>query len=134
MNYMMSELQGIERDQIEKLHRAGIEDTDGMLRLWADVPKRKALVEKTGMTLGRLAELEAMARLARVKNVGPKYVGVLLAAGIDGPQRLFDHTPEALVKRLLEVAVEKNLTSRVPTLEQVRPWYPEPNPVIATVK
>jgi hypothetical protein len=54
--------------------------------------------------------------------------------GIDGPQQLFDHTPEALVKRLLEVAVEKNLTSRVPTLEQVRPWYPEPNPVIATVK
>lgn len=134
MNYMMRELQGIEPDQIERLHSAGIEDTDGMLRLWADVPKRKALVEKTGMTLGRLAELEAMSRLARVKNVGPKYVGVLLAAGIDGPQRLFDHTPEALVKRLLEVAVEKNLTSRVPTLEQVRPWYPEPNPVIATVK
>jgi hypothetical protein len=134
MNYMMSELQGIEPDQIEKLRKAGIVDTDGMLRLWADVPKRKELAEKTGMTLGRLAELEAMSRLARVKNVGPKYVGMLLAAGIDGPQQLFDHTPEALVKRLLEVAVEKNLTSRVPTLEQVRPWYPEPNPVIATVK
>lgn len=134
MNYRVSELQGIEPAEIETLRKAGIEDTDGMLRVWADAPKRKALVEKTDLSLGRLTELEAMSRLARVKNVGPKYVGVLLAAGIDGPQRLFDHTPEALVKRLLEVAVEKNLTSRVPTLEQIRPWYPEPNPVIATVK
>ncbi|HSQ60821.1 MAG TPA: DUF4332 domain-containing protein [Acidobacteriota bacterium] len=134
MTYPMRELQWIQPEEAERLRRAGIESTDDMLRLWADAPKRAGLAEKAGLPVGRLAELEAMSRLARVKNVGPKYVGMLLAAGIDGPNRLFDHTAEALVKRLLEMAVEKKLMSRVPTVDEVRPWYPEPNPVIATVK
>jgi len=41
-----------------------------------------------------------MARVARVNNVGPKYVEVLMAAGIDGPKSLFEFTPETLLKRL----------------------------------
>jgi hypothetical protein len=134
MTYKMSEFQGIEPGHVEKLREAGIENTDDMMRVWADQPKRTALMEKTGMSLENFTSMAAMSRLARVKNVGPNYVGVLMAAGIDGPKSLFEHTPEALVKRLGEVAAEKKLTSPVPTLEQVGPWYSDSKPVAAGAK
>jgi uncharacterized protein DUF4332 len=133
MTYKMSEFEGIEPAHVEKLREAGIENTDDMMRVWADQPKRAALMEKTGMSLELFTRMAAMSRLARVKNVGPNYVAVLMAAGIDGPKSLFEHTPEALVKRLGEVAVEKKITSPVPTLEQVGPWYSDVKPVAAGV-
>ncbi len=132
MTYKMSEFQNIEPGQVEKLREAGIENTDDMMRVWADQPKRAALVEKTGIALDRFTDLASMARLARVKNVGPMYVSVLLAAGIDGPKSLFEHTPVTLLKRLGEVVAEKKLTSPVPTLEQVNPWYADQKQVVAS--
>lgn len=134
MTYKMSEFQGINPGQVEKLREAGIENSDDMMRVWADEPKRTALATQTGIALDHFTDLASMSRLARVKNVGPKYVGVLVAAGIDGPRTLFEHTPESLVKRLGEVATERNLTSPVPTLEQVSPWYADRTPVAAAAK
>src|SRR6185295_8961032 len=131
MTYKMSEFQGINPEQIEKLRGAGIENSDDMMRIWADQPKRAALLTQTGIALDHFTDLASMSRLARVKNVGPKYVGVLVAAGIDGPRSLFEHTPESLIKRLGEVAAEKNLTGPMPTLEQVSPWYVDQKPVAA---
>ena len=134
MTYKMSEFQGISPGQVEKLREAGIENSDDMMRVWADQSNRTALLQKTGIALDHFTDLASMSRLARVKNVGPRFVGVLLAAGIDGPQSLFEHTPESLVKRLGEVAMEKNLTSPVPTLEQVSPWYSDQKYASAAAK
>lgn len=133
MTYKMSDFQDIDPGHVVKLREAGIESTDDLMRLWADSPKRAELAEKSGIDLDRFTNLASMARLARVKNVGPKFVGVLMAAGIDGPKSLFEHTPEALVKRLGEVAAEKKLNSPVPTLEDVAPWFNDPKPVAAVV-
>jgi hypothetical protein len=133
MTYKMNEFQGLNPAQIEKLREAGIENSDDMMRVWAQ-PNRTALAQRTGIALDHFTDLASMSRLARVKNVGPKFVGLLLAAGIDGPKSLFEHTPESLVKRLGEVAMEKNLTSPVPTLEQVGPWYADQNSVSAAAK
>ena len=133
MAYKMSEFQGLNPAQIEKLREAGIENSDDMMRIWAQ-PNRTALLAQTGIGLDHFTDLASMSRLARVKNVGPKFVGVLLAAGIDGPKSLFKHTPESLVKRLGEVAMEKNLTGPVPTLEQVGPWYADQQSISAAAE
>ena len=133
MTYKMSEFQSIDPGHVVKLREAGIENTDDMMRVWADQPKRSAMIEKSGIALEQFTNIASMSRLARVKNVGPKYVGVLLAAGIDGPKSLFEHTPEALVKRLGEVVAEKKLTSPVPTLDQVSPWFADLKPVAAAI-
>lgn len=133
MTYKMSEFQSIDPGHVVKLREAGIESTDDMMRIWADQPKRAALVESTGISLEQFTNIASMSRLARVKNVGPTYVAVLMAAGIDGPKSLFEHTPEALVKRLISVVAEKNLTSPVPTLEVVSTWYSAPKPAVAGV-
>jgi hypothetical protein len=129
MTYKFSEFPGIDSSHVTKLREVGIESTDDMMRLWADEPKRGSLVEKTGINLEQFAKLAAMARLARVKNVGTKYVAVLLAAGIDGPKSLFEYTPESLVKRLAEVKAEKKLTVDAPGLPEISGWFTDVRPV-----
>jgi hypothetical protein len=131
MTYKFSEFPGIDQSHVTKLREVGIESTDDMMRLWADEPKRGSLVEKTGINLEQFAKLAAMARLARVKNVGTKYVAVLLAAGIDGPKSLFEYTPESLVKRLAEVKAEKKLTVDAPGLPDISGWFTDVKPVVA---
>jgi hypothetical protein len=131
MTYKFSEFPGIDQSHVTKLREVGIESTDDMMRLWADEPKRGSLVEKTGITLEQLARYASMARLARVKNVGTKYVAVLLAAGIDGPKSLFEYTPESLVKRLAEVKAEKKLTVDAPGLPDISGWFTDVKPVVA---
>lgn len=126
--HKMNEFTGIDPNFVTKLREAGIEDTDDMMRLWADQPKRESLVASTGINMEQFTKFVSMARLARVKNVGPKYVDVLLAAGIDGPKSLFEFTPEALAKRLGEVKVEKNLTSPVPPLAEISNWFMDVKP------
>lgn len=121
--YKFSEFVGIDQDDVTKLHKAAIENTDDMMRIWGDELKRPSLVETTGITLNQFAKLVSMARLARIKNVGPKYVDVLLAAGIDGPKSLFEYTPESLVKRLDEVKAEKKLKAAVPSLPEIEDWF-----------
>lgn len=131
MTYKFSEFPGIDQTHVTKLREVGIESTDDMMRSWADEPKRGSLVEKTGISLEQFAKLASMARLARVKNVGTKYVAVLLAAGIDGPKSLFEYTPESLVKRLAEVKAEKKLTVDAPELPEVSGWFTDVRPVAA---
>jgi len=101
-----------------------------MMRLWGDELQRPSLVEKTGITLNQFAKLVSMARLARVKNVGPKHVELLLAAGIDGPKSLFEYTPESLLKRLEEVRTDKKLTAQVPALPEIENWFTGAKPSV----
>ena len=131
MTYKFSEFPGIDHNHVTKLRGVGIETTDDMMRIWADELKRPSLVEKTGISLEQFAKLASMARLARVNNVGTKYVAALLAAGIDGPKSLFEYTPESLVKRLGEVRDEKKLTVDVPQLSDVAGWFTDVRPMAA---
>jgi hypothetical protein len=130
MIYKMSEFTGIDQKHLPKLHEAGIENSDDVMRLWADKTKRESLVQQTGINMEQFAQIVSMARLARVKNVGPKYVDLLLAAGIDGPKSLFEFEPESLMKRLAGVKAEKNVTGPVPPLAEIQTWFTEGKPVV----
>jgi len=124
----MSEFTGIGQNHITRLRENGIESTDDLLRLWADQPNRETLATKTGIDMKQFAGFASMARLARVKNVGPKYVEGLTAIGVDGPKSLFEYTPESLMKRLSEVTADKKLTSPMPTLAEVETWFADAKP------
>lgn len=131
MSHRMNEFTAIDLAHVTKMREAGIENTDDMMRLWADQTKRPSLMEKTGFSEEQFTRFVSMSRLARVKHVGPKYVEVLLAAGIDGPKSLFEFEPVALAKRLGEVKLEKNLTGPVPPLTEIETWFKEPTPSTA---
>ncbi len=123
MSLKMSEFHGIDPKDIAKLSGAGIENTDDLMKIWADKEKRAGLAASTGIPEERFLKFAAMARLGRVKGMDLKHLDALVAAGIDGPKGLFRHTPETLAKHLGELAAEKKLTGSVPTLAEIGPWF-----------
>lgn len=128
MSLKMSEFPGIDPNHVATLHTAGIDDTDALMKIWSDKEKRAALEASTGLSEEIFMKFAAMARLGRVKGMDLKNLDVLVAAGIDGPKRLFGYTPETLVKHLGEVVAEKKLTGKVPTLEEITLWFANPKP------
>lgn len=128
MSLKMSEFHGIDPNHVEKLRGAGIENTDDLMKLWSDKEKRADLVASTGIAEEGFMKFAAMARLGRVKGMALQHLDVLVAAGIDGPKRLFSHTPDSLVKHLKDVAAEKKLTAPMPTHDEIVAWFANPKP------
>jgi hypothetical protein len=124
----MSEFPSIDPNHVTKLRAAGIENTDDLMKVWSDKEKRAGLVTSTGIAEEEYMKFAGMARLSRVKEMGMQHLPILVAAGIDGPKRLFTYTAETLVKHLNDVAAEKKLTQPVPTVAEVAPWFMHPKP------
>jgi hypothetical protein len=131
LNYKMSDLKGIDESQVALLRQGGIENTDEMMRLWNDQPKRTEITNSTGLTEEQLTRLASMARVARLKGVGPKYAGLLVAAGVRGRKSLATFTPETLVKHLGDVTAAKSLSGPTPSLDEVGTWFAELKPAPA---
>jgi cold shock CspA family protein len=60
--------------------------------------------------------------LGGLDGVGPKYLELLHAAGINSVQMLSSEAPSDLFDRLSTVNLEKSITKRPPTLENVKAW------------
>ena len=123
MNYKMSDLKGIDESQVAQLRQGGVENTDEMMRVWNEQPKRLALTNSTGLTEEQLMRLASMARVARLKGVGPKYADLLVTAGVRGRKSLATFTPETLVKHLGDVTAAKSLAGPTPSLVEVGAWF-----------
>ena len=60
--------------------------------------------------------------LTNLDGVGPKYLELLEAAGIESVNSLSENTPEELLANLLSVNEAKEITKRPPTLHLVEKW------------
>jgi len=128
MSLKMSEFHGIDPAHVTSLAAAGIENTDDLMKIWSDKGQRAALAARTGISEENFMRFAAMARLGRVKGMSLQSLDVLVAAGIDGPKRLFSYTQEALVKHLAQMAAEKKVTGTLPTAEEIAAWFANPRP------
>ena len=132
MNYKLSNLKGIDQDQVEQLRRLHIETTSDLMDVWNDPARMTTVAAGAGITDEQLRALVSMARMARMKGVGPKYVGLLVAAGVIGRRSLSKHTPETLVKHLGEVSAAADMKGPMPTLGEVQEWFRELKPIGAS--
>ena len=129
MNYKLSDLNGIDQNHVEKLRESGIETTNDLMYVWNDLAQRIRVANSAGISEQQLTNLISMARMARMKGVGPKYVWLLVTAGVIGRRSLSQHTPQTLVKRLAEVSAATNHKGPVPTLVEVGTWFAELKPI-----
>ena len=132
MTYKMSDLKGIDENQLAQLRQGGVENTDEMMTLWNDPARRLSLTTSTGLTDEQLTRLASMARVARLKGVGPKYADLLVTAGVRGHKSLATYTPETLVRRLGDVRAGRSLPGPLPTLAEVGAWFAQLKPAVAS--
>ena len=128
MSLKMSEFHGIDPAHVTALGAAGIENTDDLMKIWSDKGQRAGLAARTGISEEHFMKFAAMARLGRVKGMSLQNLDFLVAAGIDGPKRLFSYSAEALGKFLGQMAAEKKLTGTPPTTEEIAAWFANPRP------
>ena len=65
---------------------------------------------------------DAGSDLGELSGVGPKYLELLKAAGIESVESITEYAPEVLLANLLAVNEAQGITKRPPTLPLVKEW------------
>jgi len=118
----VADIEGIGPAYAEKLDKAGVKTTDGLLKAGATAKGRKDLAAASGLTEAKILEWVNRADLYRIKGVGSEYSDLLEVAGVDTVKELAQRKPENLLDAMTKVNAEKNLVRRLPTLDAVKDW------------
>jgi predicted flap endonuclease-1-like 5' DNA nuclease len=115
-------IEGIGPANADKLKGVGIRTVEKLLEMGASKKGRDELAEKAGISGKLILTWVNSADLFRVQGVGGQYAELLHAAGVDSVPELAQRKAENLHQKMTQINAEKNLTRRVPTLEQVAGW------------
>jgi uncharacterized membrane protein len=112
----------LSEDEANTLYEAGVHKPSVLMEVAATPVGRAALVEETG--LSRESVLHAVKRvdLMRVRGVGVKYAGLLLAAGVDTVPELAQRIPAHLRSKMGEVNAAEALVGELPAETTVAGW------------
>ena len=122
MSYKIDEIEGIGPAYREKLHAAGINNTDDLLTQCAKPTGRKQIAESTGLSEKHILNWTNMADLMRVSGIGRQYAELLEASGVDTIKELRHRNAENLAVKMAEVNTEKNLANATPAQTIIEGW------------
>ncbi len=118
----LEDVEGIGTKYAEKLHEAGIANTDQFLSAAATPKGRKELAEKSNISEKLILEWENHLDLFRIKGVASEYADLLEEAGVDTVVELAQRNPANLYQKLVEINEAKKLVRKMPVLSQVEDW------------
>jgi predicted flap endonuclease-1-like 5' DNA nuclease len=116
------DIEGVGRVNAQKLKKAGVRSTQGLLKAGATPAGRKKVVQKSGLSHGKILRWVNHVDLFRIKGVASEYSELLEAAGVDSVRELAQRKPPALVAKMTEVNARKKLVRRLPTISMVSRW------------
>ncbi len=119
MSYPIHEIQGIGPNYASKLLGIGINTVAKLLEDGASRTGRLKLTETTGIPESLILTWVNHADLMRINGIGDQFAELLEAAGVDTVKELRNRVPENLHARVTEVNAVKNLSGRVPTLNEL---------------
>lgn len=132
--YKIEDVEGIGPAYGEKLRKAGIEDTDQLLKAGKTKKGRTELAAKTEISETLILKWVNMVDLYRIKGVGSEFSELLEAAGVDTVKELKNRVPANLTQKIAEVNNQKKLTRRVPTESVVSDWIEQAKKLPAMVE
>lgn len=118
----VADIEGIGPAFAEKLDKAGVKTTDGLLKAGATAKGRKDVAAASGIAEAKILEWVNRADLYRIKGVGSEYSDLLEVAGVDTVKELAQRNPENLLDAMTKTNAEKKLVRRLPTLDEVKDW------------
>ncbi|WP_343304229.1 DUF4332 domain-containing protein [Chitinophaga niabensis] len=119
MSYPIHEIQGIGPNYASKLLGVGINTVEKLLEDGATRTGRLKLTETTGIPESLILTWVNHADLMRINGIGDQFAELLEAAGVDTVKELRTRVPENLHAKVTEVNALKNLSGRVPTLNEL---------------
>lgn len=125
MSYPIQEIQGIGPNYASKLLGIGINTVEKLLEDGGRKAGRTRLSETTGIPEPLILKWVNHADLMRVKGIGGQFAELLEAAGVDTVKELRNRVPENLHQRVIDINDTKNLSGRVPTLNELKEMIEE---------
>ena len=119
MSYKIEEIEGIGVAYAEKLRALGVKTTDALLEKGATRKGRAELAEASGITEKLILKWTNHADLFRVKGVAGQFAELLEASGVDTVKEFRNRVAANLHVKMTEVNEAKNLTNRIPSVEQL---------------
>lgn len=118
----VSDIKGINEEDITKLEASGIKSVDAYLKACETKKSRKEMADKTSIDEKLILHWANRADLSRIKGVSTQYGDLLECAGVDTVPELAQRNAENLQIKMAELNKEKNLVQKVPTTTQVQDW------------
>jgi predicted flap endonuclease-1-like 5' DNA nuclease len=119
MSYKIEEIEGVGAVYAEKLRALGIKTTDDLLEKGATKKGRASLEETTGISEKLILRWTNHADLFRIKGVAGQFSELLEASGVDTVKEFRNRVAANLHAKMVEVNEAKNLTNRVPSVDQL---------------
>jgi predicted flap endonuclease-1-like 5' DNA nuclease/predicted nucleic acid-binding Zn-ribbon protein len=119
------EIEGIGDFYYSKFAAIGMTTQAQLIAQGATQKGRAEIAEKTGIPEKLILRWVNHVDLIRINGVGPQFAELLEAAGVDTVPELAQRNAQNLVQKMTEVNEARNLTGRVPTLNEVTAWIAE---------
>ena len=116
------DVEGIGKKYAEQLTKAGISNTEALLKAGATPKGRKEIAAKSGIGDALILEWVNHVDLYRIKGVGSEYSDLLEAAGVDTIPELAQRNASNLIQKIVAVNHEKKLVRKLPVESQVADW------------
>jgi predicted flap endonuclease-1-like 5' DNA nuclease len=126
-------IEGIGPVMAEKLLKAGIKTTEGLLKAGGDKTSRKKIADAADIDEKKILRWVNMADLFRIKGVAEEYSDLLEAAGVDTVKELATRKPDNLHAKMVEVNADKKLVRQLPTPKKVASWVAQAKELVPAV-
>ncbi len=105
-----------------KLHESGVDEAEELQTKAATVEGRKELAKAADVDHVMVQDWAHSIDLSRVRGLGPKYLALLNAAGIETVDELAEYDADDLAGLLLTVNEEDHLVGHMPSADSVAYW------------
>jgi predicted RecB family nuclease len=122
MTYSITQIEGLDLDEIKMLKSLGIRTTERLLEAAKDAKGRKILAKKTGIDGKRLLECANACDHLRIKGMGKGYVVLLREVGVSTVRELQFRNPASLAKKMAEANKKRKLVRFLPPEKLVQRW------------
>jgi predicted flap endonuclease-1-like 5' DNA nuclease len=113
---------GLPSREATTLRKNGVRTTDALLKVASTKAGRRRLAAKAKLPERDVLGWVNRADLMRVRGIGPEYVELLEAAGVDTVKELRTRRPRNLLEVMAELNGRKRRVRRLPTHGMVEDW------------
>lgn len=126
-SYPITEIRGLVKTFVEKLHKLNIKTTEDLLRVGISHKNRQMLIKHTGLSERSLMRMLHQADLCRIPSMTPEHTSMLELLGIYTLEDLLKHKPIELYNKIQQNKIKLNQNHIVflPTKNAVNVWLEE---------